>query len=124
MTSTPIGRPSFSHFALLWFGFLTGPAVWALHLVVCYLLVNATCMIGTDGVRAEIAGFTFLCAAIIIAAGALAFTTWRRAGSREDARGDHGSRDAFMGLAGVQLSTLFLFATVLEGIPIFFFTNC
>ena len=122
----------------LWIGFLTGPTVWSLHLVLSEIIVSAGCstgqsgwdsfsLFGTAGWRVVLLLETAVLALIVIAAGLVAIRTWRTTRIGTEATGEVGGaagRSGWMALAGVLISSLFLGGIVLAGLPIFWLSGC
>ncbi len=117
----------------LWFGLLGGPLAWALQLVVNYYLVSISCALELrDFMILEIPGFallmvlvTLLTLAVTLAAGAVAWWTWRRTGvgSQTDLSAADG-RTHFLALGGLLLNGLFAVAILLAGLSNLFLSPC
>lgn len=122
----------------LWIGFLTGPVIWSLHLVVCEFLVSAGCstgpsgwdsfsVLGTAGWRVVLLAVTGALATLVIAADLISIRAWRATRIGGDLTGDVGGaagRSGWMALAGILISTMFLGGIVLAGLPIFWLSGC
>ncbi len=119
-------------------GFLTGPIVWSLHLVISELLISASCapgpagfasftIFGAAGWRVVLLIVTGVLALIILGADLVALRAWRQTGIGLRLTGDAGGaagRSGWMAPAGVLVSTLFLIATLMAGVPIFWLSGC
>lgn len=119
-------------------GFLAGPIVWSLHLIVVEFLLSSACAPGPGG----FSGFTVLGAAgwrfvllivtavfalLVLGADLIAYRAWRetRIGTRLTGEvGGPAGRSGWMALAGVLLSSLFLIGILLAGVPIFWLSGC
>jgi hypothetical protein len=108
----------------LWFGVSAPPLAWFAHLNLLYFLVPVTCGMGG---RTAMYVASLVTAGICAAAGAVAWTGWRRL--REEERrllleDMEGTRAGFMLFGAVLSSALFLFAIVLGTLPILFVNPC
>jgi hypothetical protein len=122
----------------LWTGFLAGPIIWSLHLVVSEFLLGAACSSGPAGFN----GFTILGATgwrwvlllvtggfalLVLAADFVAFRAWRESRIGTEVTGVVGGaagRSGWLALAGILMSTLFLIGILLAGVPIFWLSGC
>jgi hypothetical protein len=91
---------------LLMVGMLAGPIAWSAHLLLIYALIPVACALGS---AAPIHLTTLVTALLTVGGGVLAARSWWRAGDDRTAR--------FMGLGGMLLGGLFLFAILMEGMP-------
>lgn len=119
-------------------GFLTGPIVWSIHELLSEILISAACSTGSDGFRHPMLGgimawqlilllVGLVLAAVVAAAGVVAFRAWRRSRLGTAETGAHGGaegRSGWMALAGVLVSTMFLFGIVEATLPIFWLSGC
>ncbi len=115
--TSPVGPPR------LWFGLLAGPIAWSLHLLVSYPLVPFIC--GTEW--EFLLHVVTLFAALIALAGAVIAYRSRQALDDEDHEETPTRvwrRASFMALAGMLLSSFFLFVIIVEGIPNFLLDPC
>jgi hypothetical protein len=118
--------------------FLTGPIAWSVHELLSEILISAACSHGIDGFRnfvvGPVAGWqivllieTAVFALIVLAADVLAFRSWRlsrvEAGST-GAIGGVAGRSAWMALAGMLLSTMFLLGIIAAGVTLFWLSGC
>ncbi|HZU77825.1 MAG TPA: hypothetical protein VFA70_13735, partial [Dehalococcoidia bacterium] len=123
---------------VLLIGFLTGPIVWSLHLVVSEFLISAACapgahgssgfaLFGVAGWRVVLLAETGALAFLVFLAGLISFRAWRQSGIGEQVTGAAGGapgRSGWMALAGVALSAMFLFGILLAGLGIFWMDIC
>jgi hypothetical protein len=127
-------RPEVLGAFLLVFAFFAGPVAWSLHLVVEEILVSSACSTGLGGFRSFLIGgysgweivlllVTLLLLMVSLVADIIAFRAWRTSGLGTGVTGFE-NWGAWMALSGILLSTLFLIATVMAGIPIFFLSGC
>jgi len=118
------------HGRRLWFGVLTGPLAWLVHLTVSYVLTSLTCLrvwpgftiFGWSGGLAIIIVFTLAILALIATAGWLAFQHWSRLESQTGWRGT--GLDRWMALSGVLLSGMFFVAVLYAGLPAVVLQSC
>ncbi len=123
--------------AALWFGLFGAPALWSLQLVINAALVSHSCFPKSEPLATPITGSLWGVVlvsgivAVLIAAAALA-TAWR---SWRRTRGEHHGneetllevgegRTRFMAVAGMLLSTVFLFGIVMNALPLFLVPPC
>lgn len=97
----------------LWLGVLGGAVAWTAHLLVSYALVSVAC---ANGLEILIHVATVVTALLTVAAGVVCGWIWWQAGL---SRARH-----WMGIAGMLMNGLFLFAIVLEGLPSFLLNPC
>lgn len=109
----------------------TAPVVWALHFLVCYVVMAIACAKGTGsveglmGLRMFLGGFTLACLLVIVGAAYLAWRQWgfgtdtppHDAPTREERR-------LFQGFATLLLSGLSFIAVVFVALPILFIPAC
>lgn len=109
----------------------TGPVVWALHFLVCYIGAAVFCekpgFLGTDfdNLRLAIVAVTMLSLAMIVVAALLAWRQWGF--GTGDPPHDHPSRRdrlLFQGYATLLLATLSFVAVIFTALPILFVTEC
>lgn len=119
-------------------GFLGGPIVWSIHLLLSEVLISVACSGGPEGFRRALVGgvmvwqaalllVALLFSLIVVGVDAVAFAAWRktRAGIAETGeRGGAAGRSGWMSLAGILLSTLFLVALLFAGLPLFWLSGC
>ncbi|MBT9369104.1 hypothetical protein [Rhizobium sp. CSW-27] len=109
----------------------TGPAVWAFHFLVCYVVMAIHCAkpglmgLGFNDYRVSLAVFTAGAAAFILFAAYLAWRQWGF-GSEEPPHAAATDRDRrrFQGFATLLLSGLSLVAVVFTALPLFFMSEC
>ncbi len=138
-TSTPAPAPSAGGVpaAALWFGLFGAPALWSLQVVINTALVSHSCFPKSEPLASPVAGSlwglvllsSIIAAGVAAAAGATAWRTWRR--TRKE---HHGEREAllevgegrtrFMAMAGMLLSTVFLFGIIMNTLPLFLVPPC
>jgi hypothetical protein len=114
---------------LLWVGTLTGPIAWSIHLVVNYNLEEIACAPATRrvgeiwgiGVETLMLGINVVLASATALAGVIAYRCWRRARGMQ---GESDERAAWMGIAGVMVSVLFLIIIGMGLAPQFFLDVC
>ncbi len=139
----PTGKPSLGDVRAvgrlpLWVGFLAGPTLWSLHLVVSEFLVGAACSSGPAGFN----GFTILGATgwrwvlllvtgffalLVLAADVVAYRSWQESRIGIEVTGVVGGaagRSGWLALAGILMSTLFLIGILLAGVPIVWLSGC
>jgi hypothetical protein len=129
--------------ARLWFGVFGGPAGWTLQQVAGYAVLAQSCFPGRlprPGVElatdARVAAAAVSIGAIVLGAAAFAtaFTTWRatrrspatpQSAPRQESEEQliHG-RVAFLGLAGVLVSALFVLSSLFSGIHLVVLRSC
>lgn len=95
-----------------WLGFLTGPAAWALHLVISYGLVEPICETGDIWVLHVT---TAAMVALALAGAVLALRGSRTA---------RGQGHRFLCLLAVGLDLIFAGIIVIQGLPNFFVHPC
>jgi hypothetical protein len=113
---------------LLWAGVLTGPAAWSLQLVVNYNLEELACASANQdpgrllglGVETVVMLTNILLAVATLLAGGAALHC-RRVGAKVESTGD---RAAWMAVAGVMSSALFLIIILAGFAPPFFLSVC
>ncbi len=109
----------------------TGPVVWALHFLACYVGAAIFCeksyLFGADfeNLRVAIAGATILALAIIVLVAILAWRQWGF-GSGDPPHDDPTPRDRrlFQGYATLLLSGLSFVAVVFTALPALFIDGC
>jgi hypothetical protein len=121
----------------LWFGLFGAPAVWALQMVIDAALVSHSCYPKSEPLATPMGGWLWgvvllsgIVAAVIAAgAGATAWRSWRR--TREEHHGRDETllevgegRTRFMAVAGMLLSTVFLFGIIMNALPLFLVPPC
>lgn len=109
----------------------TGPVVWALHFLVCYIVSAIVCekpdLLGGDffTLRKTIGAITALALAMIVLSAALAWRQWGF--GTGDPPHDAPTRDdrlRFQGYATLLLSALSFIAVVFTAMPAFFISEC
>ncbi|HET7586275.1 MAG TPA: hypothetical protein VFK13_15290 [Gemmatimonadaceae bacterium] len=102
----------------LWFGFLGAPAAWTVHLLTSYTVHALGCRAGVgSALRWWLIGLTLVCAAVATAAGVVGYGTWRRTHQGPlGAQSPPAGAAAFVGLAGVLLSAVFVLGILLGGL--------
>lgn len=108
--------------ALLWVGFLGGPAAWFFHLVVSYSLVRYVCFGGSIWLMHLVTGVSLLAGGAVAW---LAWRNWRHTGSPLDSGGSGTrGRSRFLALLGVLFAAFSLFLIAVQGIPNFVLEPC
>ena len=101
----------------LGFAFFAGPALWAAQVLVGYVLAN---LAGLGFSKIWYYILSALVLVIILAAGIVAWSSWRGLTHRErpavKGYGEPVSRAEFVAASGVFLSSLFFFLTLLTGV--------
>lgn len=121
-----ITSPHASDTGRLWFAVGTGFIAWSLHLLLSYWAISVACDTHIGAIDLVLHILTLVA---LVATLAAAFYGWRawRSGPRGDGGGevvDPARRSAFMGLAGIGLSTLFLIAIIYGEVTVFFLSPC
>ncbi|HEX2146357.1 MAG TPA: hypothetical protein VHG11_01740 [Pseudorhizobium sp.] len=109
----------------------TAPAVWAVHFVVCYVVVAIYCEkmqvwhLDFATVRIGLGIFTLLALAMIVLSAYLAWRQWGF-GSAEAPHSQPTDRDRrrFQGFATLLLSGLSFVAVIYAAIPLIFIAGC
>lgn len=109
----------------------TGPVVWALHFLVCYIVAAIFCekpdLLGGDfdTLRKLIAAVTALALAMIVLSAILAWRQWGF-GTGDPPHDDptRGDRMRFQGYATLLLSGLSFVAVIFTAMPALFITEC
>jgi hypothetical protein len=115
----------------LWFGIFGGPAAWALQTIVDYGLVSHFCFPGDtprraptfDALRATGIAVSVIVVVVTLLALAAAVGSWRATRHGHDAEHHEllevgEGRARFMAFAGVLLSAVFLFAVLMNALPL------
>jgi hypothetical protein len=123
--------------SLLWFGIFGAPAAWAVQTIVNYGLVSHYCYPGREPVRVPafhaLRGTGALVSGIVVLVTLLALITATRSWSatRHGHAAEHHEllevgegRARFMAFAGVLLSVVFLFAVLMNALPLVTNTLC
>lgn len=109
----------------------TGPVVWALHFLVCYIVAAIFCekpdLFGGDfdTVRTMIAAVTALALTMIVLSAVLAWRQWGF-GTGDPPHDDSTRNDrlGFQGYATLLLSGLSFVAVIFTALPALFITEC
>lgn len=110
---------------------IAAPTVWALHFLLCYILVAVACAPNEDlfksitGARIAIAVATVAGLAFCFFAGLRAWREWKAAGGEppHDKPTEH-DRERQMELASVLLSALSFLAIVFTALPVLLVADC
>lgn len=109
----------------------TGPVVWALHFLVCYIVAAIFCekpdLFGGDffTLRILIAAVTALALAMIVLSAALAWRQWGfGAGDPPHDAPTRDDRLRFQGYATLLLSALSFVAVIFTALPALFISEC
>ncbi len=108
---------------LLPFGFLAGPVLWGLQILVGYGLANLSCTLGN---KLPVYLLIFLSALIVLVAAILTLQAWRSAASDSLSSEINQPRESrtFWTIAGFVLSTLFFVLIFVTGITAVFLSPC
>jgi hypothetical protein len=128
----PDPRPPLVGLATLWFGLFGAPAAWALQLIVSYALVAHFCFPQTEPLPSPAVGATHAvtivvsAALILVAVLALivAIRSVRATGSDEDAADVRAGRARFMARAGLLVSGIFVYGTIMAALPLVSMRPC
>ena len=133
MTSAthPAPRRDIVSTGVLWFGIFGAPAAWALQTIVNYGLVSHFCFPGTmprrtptfDALRGTGIAVSIVVIVVALVALATAFRSWRATRHGHDAEHHEllevgEGRARFMAFAGILLSAVFLFAVLMNAVPL------
>lgn len=115
----------------LWFGLFGAPAAWALQTIADYSLVAHYCYPSDAPLRAPTVGgvrglglaVSAIVLIVVLLALATAFHSWREIRHGHDAEHHElaevgEGRARFMALAGILLSVVFLFAVLMNAVPL------
>lgn len=109
----------------------TGPVVWALHFLICYIVAAIFCekpeLLGGDfdTLRKLIAAVTALALAIIVLSAVLAWRQWGfGTGDPPHDAPTHDDRLRFQGYATLLLSALSFVAVIFTAMPVLFIAEC
>jgi hypothetical protein len=121
----------------LWFGIFGAPAAWALQLIADYSLVAHYCYPSDAPVHAPAFGalrgvglaVSAIVIVVVLLALATAFRSWRETRHGHDAEHHQlaevgEGRARFMALAGILLSFVFLFAVLMNALPLITSSLC
>ena len=127
----PAPRRGIVRTGVLWFGIFGAPAAWALQTIVDYALVSHFCFPGDMPRRASTFGalratgiaVSVLVVVVTLLALAAAVRSWRATRHGHDAEHHEllevgEGRARFMAFAGVLLSAVFLFAVLMNALPL------
>jgi hypothetical protein len=122
---------------VLWFGIFGAPAAWALQTIVDYSLVSHYCFPGQTPVRSPsfsgVRGTAFVVSSVVIVVALVAMITAFRSwgATRHGHSAEHHEllevgegRTRFMAFAGVLLSAVFLFAVLMNALPLITNSAC
>jgi hypothetical protein len=127
----PAGRRGVASLPILWFGIFGAPAAWVLQTIVDYSLVSHYCFPGQSPVRSPsfsgVRGTGLVVSSVVILVALVAMTSafrsWRA--TRHGHSAEHHEllevgegRTRFMAFAGVLLSAVFLFAVLMNALPL------
>jgi hypothetical protein len=109
----------------------TGPVVWAVHFLTCYLGAAIYCAkrdqvtFGFDALRAGIAAVTIVALSLILLSAWLAWRQWGF-GAHDPPHDDPTAHDRrlFQGFATLLLSGLSFVAVIYVAMPLLFLTEC
>jgi len=116
---------------VLWFGIFGAPAAWALQTIVDYSLVSHFCFPDAlprrtptfDALRGTAIAVSIIAVVVTLLAMATALRSWRATRHGHDAEHHEllevgEGRARFMAFAGVLLSVVFLFAVLMNAVPL------
>ncbi len=108
---------------LLPFGFLAGPVLWGLQILVGYGLASLSCTLGN---KLPVYLLIFLSALIVLAAAILTFQAWKTGASDSFSSEINQTRESktFWAMAGFVLSGLFFVLILVTGIAAVFLSPC
>jgi hypothetical protein len=104
-----------------WTGLFGGPLVWFLSQQASYALVPWACH-GGSVIAIHLVNLAALL--VVVAAGAMAWRDWRRAGDVRDEVAPPAGRARFLGLVGLMLSVLFGLVILAQTTGTLFFGQC
>lgn len=117
----------------LWYGFAAAPAAWAIQGILGVIVSAQLCpadlpnwgLMGENGVRLTLALITALLWVIAVSAGLVSFRNWQSLNRHDHLVHAQGSsRDAFLCLGGVLVSTVFSAALLWAGLPFILLQQC
>lgn len=117
----------------LWYGFSAAAAAWALEGAIGVIVSAQFCpadlphwgLVSQGSVRLALGIITIILLAIAVSAGVISLRNWRTlAGQCEFAHAEGISREGFMSIAGIFISTVFAIAIIWSGIPIIMLSEC
>ena len=117
----------------LWYGFAAAPIAWTIQGAMGVIVSAQFCptglpnwgILGQNGVRAAIGLVTLVLLAIAVSGIVVSYNNWHRLnGPREFAHAEGITREAFMSLGGILISSVFTVALVWAGIPIVMLEQC
>ena len=100
-------------------GFFAGPAAWAAHQQIGYMLVRAGCLSGVLWVPV----LTLIAMAVTLAGGYLSWMPWRHS-EESEAKSDAMRTHRFLALLSVLFALLFALAILLQGVATLFLNAC
>lgn len=110
----------------LWFSILGGPVIWFAHFNLVYSIVDFGCQAGADNpataLNLAVIAVTVIAVLLIGWAGITSYRNWQRA--KDTTESDFQERSQFMGFIGMLLSAIFIVATVVSVVPVFFLSTC
>lgn len=105
----------------IWFAFLGGAVIWAVHFLVTYGLVYVTC---ATGITLLLYLPTIIAAPLVILSIMVAWRLWQQP-LRDSSTTQHTmARTRFFGLAGVIADVIFLAAILFAGVTPLFLDAC
>jgi heme/copper-type cytochrome/quinol oxidase subunit 2 len=141
MTAAPAMHPAPAAHTIglgaLWFGLFGAPLAWSAQLLLNYGLVAHACFPASiprtapmfDALWVVVLIASLAAAIVAVLALSTAIRGWRR--TREEHPGGHEAllergegRTRFMAIAGILLSTIFLFGIVMNTLPLFLVSPC
>jgi hypothetical protein len=136
-TAHPAPRRDVVPIGKLWFGIFAAPVAWALQTIVDYGLVSHYCYPGRAPVRSPTfsalrptgLAVSAIVIVIVLAALATSMRSWNATRHGHDAEHHElleigEGRARFMAFAGVLLSVVFLFAVLMNALPLIVNTIC
>jgi len=117
----------------LWYGFTAAPAAWALQGVIGVIVSAQLCpndlpnwgLIGENGVRLILGLITAFLFVVAISAGYVSLRNWQSLTGHDHLIHAQGSsRDAFLSVGGVLISSAFAAGLLWSGIPLIMLQQC
>ena len=107
--------------ALLWLGFLSGPAAWALNQLIGYALVKPTCAAGHATALVTLSGIAFL---IATTGGWISWTCLMKLGHAQPKGGDVEDRSQMLAISGIALNALLGILILTAAVSQFLLSPC
>jgi len=117
----------------LWYGFTAAPAMWVIQELLGVIISAQNCPanlpgwseIGGTGIKVLLALISLGLLAIAVSGGIVAYGNWRRlAGSRDPVHADGITREVFMSVGGILVSTAVVAGILWAGLPSLILNQC